>query len=149
MDTLVTGGNTGFPELANTGVPFVFTDNGSGLLSAPRNNVRYFYSVTAFDVNSFVSGPASLESQRAAKPIVPVKPASNAEVTSTITPGFFGRDVALTDSTLPTIDPATGKFSGPFPPANGADARVPGRPRGQHLLGGRAGRGHADRRRPG
>ena len=107
------------PELANTGVPFVFTDNGSGLLSAPRNNVRYFYSVTAFDVNSFVSGPASLESQRAAKPIIPVKPASNAEVTSTITPGFFGRDVSLTDSTLPTIDPATGKFSGPFPPANG------------------------------
>ncbi len=119
VDTLVTGGNTGFPELANTGVPFIFTDNGSGLLSAPRNNVRYFYSVTAFDVNSFVSGPASLESQRAAKPIVPVKPASNAEVSSTITPGFFGRDVSLTDSTLPTIDPATGKFSGPFPPANG------------------------------
>ena len=114
----MTGGNTGFPELANTGVPFIFTDNGSGLLSAPRNNVRYFYSVTAFDVNSFVSGPASLESQRAAKAIVPVKPASNAEVSSTITPGFFGRDVALTDSTLPTIDPATGKFSGPFPAAN-------------------------------
>ena len=119
VDSLITGGNTGLPELANTGVPFVYTDNGSGLLSAPRNNVRYFYSVTAFDVNSFVSGPASLESQRAAKPIIPVKPASNAEVTSTITPGFFGRDVSLTDSTVPTIDPATGKFSGPFPPANG------------------------------
>jgi hypothetical protein len=119
VDTLVTGANSGFPELANTGVPFVYADNGSGLLSAPRNNVRYFYSVTAFDVNSFVSGPASLEAQRAAKPIVPVKPASNAVVSSTVTPGFFGRDVALTDSTLPTIDPATGKFSGPFPPANG------------------------------
>jgi hypothetical protein len=119
VDTLVTGANTGFPELANTGVPFIYTDNGSGLLSAPRNNVRYFYSVTAFDVNSFVSGPASLESQRAALPIVPVKPASNAVVSSTVTPGFFGRDVSLTDSTLPTIDAATGKFSGPFPPANG------------------------------
>ena len=118
VDTLITGNNSGLPELANTGVPFVYTDNGSGLLSAPRNNVRYFYSVTAFDVNSFVSGPASLESQRAAKPIIPVKPASNAVVSSTITQGFFGRDVALTDSTLPTIDPATGKFSGPFPPAN-------------------------------
>jgi hypothetical protein len=119
VDTLVTGGNTGFPELANTGVPFIYTDNGAGLVSAPRNNVRYFYSVTAFDANSFVSGPASLESQRAAKAIVPVKAASNAEVSSTITPGFFGRDAALTDSTLPTIDPATGRFSGPFPPANG------------------------------
>ncbi len=119
VDTLITGNNSGLPELANTGVPFVYTDNGSGLLSAPRNNVRYFYSVTAFDANSFVSGPASLESQRAAKPIIPVKPASNAVVSSTITPGFFGRDVSLTDSTLPTIDPATGKFSGPFPPANG------------------------------
>src|SRR4030095_13152203 len=77
VDTLITGNNSGQPELANTGVPFVYADNGSGLLSAPRNNVRYFYSVTAFDVNSFVSGPASLASQRAAKPIIPVKPASN------------------------------------------------------------------------
>jgi hypothetical protein len=119
VDTLITGGNTHLPELANTGVPFVYVDNGSGLLSAPRNNVRYFYAVTAFDVNSFVSGPASLESQRSAKPIIPVRPASNAEVASTVTQGFFGRGTALTDSTLPTIDPATGKFSGPFPPANG------------------------------
>jgi hypothetical protein len=27
---------------------------------------------------------------------------------------------ALTNTTVPTLDPATGKFSGPFPPANGA-----------------------------
>jgi hypothetical protein len=121
VDTLITGGNSHLPELANTGVPFVYVDNGAGLLSAPRNNVRYFYAVTAFDVNSFVSGPASLESQRAAKAIIPVRPASNAEVASTVTQGFFGRGTALTDSTLPTIDPATGKFSGPFPPANGQE----------------------------
>ncbi len=89
-DTLVTGGNTGFPALANTGVPFAFTDDGSGLVQAPRNNVRYFYAVTAFDVNSFQSGPSSLESQRLAERS-PVQPASNAEASSTITPGFFGR----------------------------------------------------------
>ena len=44
--------------LANTGVPFVFVDRGV------RNSLRYFYSVTAFDVNSLVSGPSSLESAR-------------------------------------------------------------------------------------
>ena len=43
-----------------------------GCSSAPRNNVRYFYAVTAFDVNSFVSGPSSLESQRTARAVVPV-----------------------------------------------------------------------------
>ena len=35
VDTLVTGGNTGFPQLANTGVPFAFTDDGSGLIERP------------------------------------------------------------------------------------------------------------------
>ena len=67
VDTLVTGGDTGFPALATPACRSRFTDDGSGLLSAPRNNVRYFYSVTAFDVNSFASGPSSLESQRSAR----------------------------------------------------------------------------------
>jgi hypothetical protein len=31
----------------------------------------------------------------------------------------------LTDSAVPTIDPATGRFSKPFPPANGWEALVP------------------------
>ncbi|HKU62590.1 MAG TPA: hypothetical protein VJQ44_15320 [Gemmatimonadales bacterium] len=117
VDTLVTGGNTGFPELANTGVPFAYTDDGTGLLSAPRNNVRYFYAVTAFDVNSFVSGPASLESQRAARAVVPTHQASNvatAQLTSTLT-GDDGEPLDPAGTTF-TIDPETGKFNGPPPP---------------------------------
>jgi hypothetical protein len=123
VDTLITGGATGFPALANTGVPFAFTDDGSGLLSAPRNNVRYFYAVTAFDVNSFVSGPASLESQRAARAVVPVRQASNV-ATATLTSGVFGADGTELNpepATPFTIDPQTGRFSGP-PPASAAAA---------------------------
>jgi hypothetical protein len=118
VDTLVTGGNSGFPALANTGVPFAFTDDGSGLIGAPRNNVRYFYSVTAFDVNSFVSGPSSLESQRIARAVVPVRQATNVQ-TATLTSTFLGDDgteLSPEPTTPFTIDPATGRFSGP-PPA--------------------------------
>ena len=103
-------------------MPFAFTDDGSGLLSAPRNNVRYFYAVTAFDVNSFVSGPASLESQRTARAVIPVRQASNV-TTAELTSGVFGSDgVELTpDPTTFLIDASTGRFSGP-PPATAATA---------------------------
>ena len=119
-DTAVSGGGTHFPPLADTGVPFGFTDDGSGLLSAPRNNVRYFYSVTAFDINSLTSAPGSLESQRVTKPATPVKAASNVEAAS-LSSGVFGDDGTQLNvrATTPfTIDPETGRFSGP-PPASG------------------------------
>ena len=123
VDTLVTGGNTGFPELSNTGVPFGFTDDGSGLLSAPRNNVRYFYAVTAFDVNSFASGPSSLESQRSARAVIPVRGASNVTnatlVSTVMDPAGTGLDPAATSTFA--IDTGTGRFSGP-PPSNVAAA---------------------------
>ena len=45
-DTAVTGGASGLPPLTDTGVPFVYVDTDV------RNNFRYFYVVTAFDVNS-------------------------------------------------------------------------------------------------
>jgi hypothetical protein len=121
VDTLITGGATGFPELANTGVPFAYTDDGSGLLSAPRNNVRYFYTVTAFDVNSFVSGPASLESQRAARAVVPVHQASNVQ-TAQLTSGVFGSDGTQLDGEPGdfAIDPETGRFNHAPPPTAAA-----------------------------
>jgi len=100
-------------ELKNTGVPFIFVDHGV------RNSVRYFYSVTAFDVNSVVSGPSSLESSRATKPVTPVVAPTNVFGSDSISSGQFGRDVELTSTAVPTID-ASGRFSGPFPPANGA-----------------------------
>jgi hypothetical protein len=71
-DTAVTGGGAGFPALRDTGVPFAYVDR------TPRNSLRYFYAVTAFDVNSFNSGPSSLESPRTTKAVVPTVPASNA-----------------------------------------------------------------------
>jgi hypothetical protein len=100
-------------ELKNTGVPFVFVDQGV------RNSVRYFYSVTAFDVNSVVSGPSSLESSRATKPATPVAAPSNVASSDSTTTGIFGRGVQLTATAVPSLDPTTGMFSGPFPPADG------------------------------
>jgi hypothetical protein len=99
------------PQLTNSGIPFVFVDR------AVRNSLRYFYSVTAFDVNSLISGPSSLESARLSKAVTPTSAATNTASSSTITSGLFGRGVELTETDLPTIDPATGVFSGPFPPA--------------------------------
>ncbi|HEV8124780.1 MAG TPA: hypothetical protein VGP80_11080 [Gemmatimonadales bacterium] len=99
--------------LCDTGVPFVFVDNGV------RNNFRYFYSVAAFDVNSVESGPASLESPRILKSVTPVRPASNFQNTAVVTQAVFGRGVARTDSLFPGLDPATGMFSKVMPASSG------------------------------
>ncbi len=113
-DTAVTGNNTVYPQLSDNGVPFVYVDQ------TPRNNFRYFYSVTAFDINSFQSGPSNLESPRNTKPVTPRRPAGNYVSSGTITSANIeGRGVVLDPTQpLPTIDPATGQFSGPFPAAN-------------------------------
>lgn len=103
------------PPLEDTGVPFVYVDQ------SPKNSFRYFYSVTAFDINSFQSGPSSLESPRITKSVTPVAPATNYVNSGTLTSHVVGRGVA-TDTIFkspPSLDGATGKFSGPFQPANG------------------------------
>lgn len=113
-DTAVTGGASGFPGLSDTGVPFVYVDR------TVRNNFRYFYSVTAFDVNSFASGPSSIESARITKAVTPHVAASNSSSEVATTQILVGRGVTLNqDAPLPTFDPATSTFSGPFPPADG------------------------------
>ncbi|MGH7499412.1 MAG: hypothetical protein ACREL3_11250, partial [Gemmatimonadales bacterium] len=101
--------------LANTGVPFIFIDRNV------RNSLRYFYSVTAFDVNSLASGPSSLESGRVTKAVIPVPAPSNETVTSNLVSHIIGRGVAVDTiiKTAPTFDGVTGKFSGPAQPANG------------------------------
>jgi hypothetical protein len=99
--------------LANTGVPFIFTDKTA------RNSVRYFYTVTAFDINSFTSGLTSLESGRIAKPVTPVALPSNVTSSDSTSTGIFGRGVERTPGAVPSLDPTTGIFSGPFPPADG------------------------------
>jgi hypothetical protein len=102
----------GFPELANTGVPFMFIDNGV------VNSLTYFYAVTAFDVNSVNSGPSSLESARIARPVTP-KALSPNVTEAELSFGLFGDDdVQLDPNALVTIDPATGVFSGKMAPTN-------------------------------
>jgi hypothetical protein len=122
-DTAVDGGGSNgacgprsaCPTLSNTGVPFVFVDR------TPRNNFRYFYSVTAFDINSIESGPTSLESPRVTRPVQPIRPAGNYENFGRLATSLVGRgkrvDTLFSD---PTLDAATGRFSGPFPATNGA-----------------------------
>lgn len=116
-DTAVTGGASGkFPPLTDTDVPFTFVDNTA------LNNLRYFYAVTAFDVNSIQSGPSSLESAPNPKAVTPLHAASNYDNTGSLTVHVVGRGVAM-DSVFhvaPTLDPATGIFSGPARPATGA-----------------------------
>src|SRR5262249_22983105 len=70
-DTALTGGGSGYPALSDNGVTFAFVDQGV------RNSFTYFYSVTAFDVNSFTSGPSSLESPRITKSATPRGAGSN------------------------------------------------------------------------
>jgi hypothetical protein len=110
----LTAGTPALCALKDNGVPFVFVDQTA------KNNLRYFYSVTAFDVNSFQSGPSSIESARITKSTTPAAPASNLTSTATLTQSVTGRGVALDTSTVPTIDPTTGRFSGKFPAANAA-----------------------------
>ncbi len=105
----------GFPALADTDVPFVYVDHDV------RNDLRYFYSVTTFDVNSLRSGPSSLESAKAVKSVTVMAPPSN--VTSSgnvVIAGPFGRGAAaLTDAVAPTLDSTTGRFSKRPLPSNG------------------------------
>ncbi len=119
-DTAVIGGNSGFPPLSNTGVPFVYIDNDV------RNGLIYYYAVTAFDVNSISSGPTSLESPRTTQRVTPGTTAGNYENTATITTGVIGRNGLRTDRVVPTIDPATGKFSKRFPIATGLSVGLAG-----------------------
>ncbi len=119
-DTLITGGNSGKPALKDTGVPFVFTDKaGNCNLCGVSDNVTYFYAVTAFDVNSLLSGPGSLESAPITKSVQVGAPASNYANSGTVTTEVDGRNGALTDKTAPTIDPVTGEFSKKALPADG------------------------------
>ncbi|HEX4560691.1 MAG TPA: hypothetical protein VH113_02570 [Gemmatimonadales bacterium] len=112
-DTAVSGGGSGFPGLTDTGVNFAYIDR------SVRNLFQYYYSVTAFDVNSIVSGPTSLESPKTSKTATPR--AQSANVSSTVTvQGVYGSDGTLLNpgASYPAINPANGTFAGNVPPAN-------------------------------
>jgi hypothetical protein len=112
-DTAVSGGGSGFPALSDNGVNFAYVDR------SVRNVFQYFYSVTAFDVNSVHSGPTSLESAKATKAVTPRAASGNTTQTA-IVQGVYGADgTQLNPSApFPSIDPNTGTFSGNIPPAN-------------------------------
>ena len=110
-------GNGVVTALANTGVPFAFTDNTA------RNSVRYFYAVTAFDINSVTSGPSSLESGRNSKAVTPVAAPSNLAIPQ-LSFGVFGDDATdLSQEAVQfAINEETGRFNGPPPPTTAVGA---------------------------
>ena len=112
-DTAVTGNGSGYPELADGGVGFGYVDR------SVRNSFTYHYAVTAFDVNSFISGPSSLESPRVTKAVTPRKLGSNVTA-AVLVQGLYGANGALLNpnASWPTIDAANGTFTGSVPPAN-------------------------------
>ncbi len=113
-DTAIVGGGIGFPALTNSGVPFAFDDLGV------RNSFTYVYAVTAFDVNSLQSGPSSLESPRITQAVTPRSPSGQEAGGGLGALELLGADGSVLSGALPTINAATGIFSGPMPPADGA-----------------------------
>ncbi len=127
VDTALTGGNTQIPALAGTGVPFIFVDRtGNCNNCGVRNHTRYFYMVSAFDINSIRAGPSSLESNLSgSRAITPFPAPTNLAINGALQPlQVVGRNGALTDNVVPTIDATTGRFSKPFPPADGGVAAL-------------------------
>lgn len=113
-DTAVVGGNSGLPALTDNGVPFVYLDRNV------RNGFRYYYAVTAFDINSVASGPSSLESPLVTKQTTP-RALSGQETAGSIGDiEVVGADNTVLDPTaaLPTVSATTGIFSGPQPPTD-------------------------------
>lgn len=104
----------------NGGVPFVYVDN------TVANNHTYFYTVTAFDLNSIRSGPSSQESARITKVVVPAPPPVGTVSNQSVTFSTIGRSGPLAAAPDPTLDATTGEFSGPAAPANGASAAFVG-----------------------
>ncbi len=103
--------DAGFPALRDTGVPFAYVDRGV------VNSVQYFYAVTAFDVNSLASGPASLESTLRAQAATPRGTAAGVSEAD-VTVGLFGpRGTELNPDAAPSFAPGAGTFGGPAAPS--------------------------------
>jgi len=121
-DTASTGGGTSGScrpsaclPLEDKGVPFAYTDR------AVKNSFTYFYAVTAFDVNSVASvGPGStaLESPRTVKTVVPRKNSGQQTAGALLPQTLIGGDGSTLSGTAPTINAATGRFSGPAQPTD-------------------------------
>jgi hypothetical protein len=113
-DTAVTGGNSGKPELKDTGVPFSYIDKGV------INSLTYFYAVTAFDVNSFASGPSSLESPPVTKSVTPRALSTSTTKTSYEVVQVDKDGNVVPRAEFPTMNADDGTFNGNMPPVNAA-----------------------------
>ncbi|MBI1967064.1 MAG: hypothetical protein HYS40_03655 [Gemmatimonadetes bacterium] len=120
-DTAIIGGGSGFPEPTSGGTPFGYIDRGV------RNSFTYHYAVTAFDVNSVVSGPTSLESPRITKAIVPRRGSGQEAGAALTSPVLLDRagDTLDPSAPLPTVSATNLTFSGPMPPTDGFAASLP------------------------
>src|SRR5690606_24618416 len=120
-DTARVGTDTGLQfSLIDRGGRFPDPSAGTGL----TNGVTYYYTVTAYDLNSaFAPGGSSLESgQRLSAQMqavggaaaTPRAPASNM-TRATFTARMLGSDGSEVDmdAPMPAIDPETGRFAGP------------------------------------
>ncbi len=129
-DTAVTGSSTATTcaikktckPLTDTGIPFAFVDHGV------KNGFTYYYTVSAFDVNSVKStgvGAASLEGKLPAQTVVPRKNSAQVDQ-GQLTLALVGGDGSVLNpqAALPSLD-ATGIFSGPMPPTNGIGLGFP------------------------
>jgi len=96
--------------LRDTGVSYTYVD------SDVYNNFTYFYSVTAFDLNSMASGPHTLRSTMVDQSVVPRADAPEVAYASleVFLAGEDGEPLDP-DAPLPRIDELAGTFSGPMP----------------------------------
>lgn len=113
---------------ADTGLQFAIVDRGGSIPDPSNgpgltNGVRYYYAVTAFDINSPQSGPSSLESARSLSAVASGVPRPNAAGTVAAqisAPQLFGSAATPLDTANTVkIDPVKGTFSGPQAPTNG------------------------------
>lgn len=117
--------SAGHLELRDNGVPFAWEDTDL------RLGFRYYYQVRAFDVNSYRSGPSSLESASEVESVI-VQPQFETLAVPSLEIRIEGADGVALDlsAPLPEIDSLSGTFSGPMPPTNALEwSFVPDLPR--------------------
>jgi hypothetical protein len=116
IDTVIVSDRENGPTaiLSDTGVPFIYTDR------SVVNNFTYFYSVSAFDVNSMTSGPHTLRSVQVSKTVTPRATNTGLGVVFEASSGITGDDGEPLDVSQDAVqpDPDTGIFPGPQPPSN-------------------------------
>ncbi len=118
-------GDTGLSfAIIDRGGSFPDPSNGPGL----TNGIRYYYTVTAFDINSPQSGPSTLESARVLSQNASGVPRANApNLTASAASDaqlMGGTTVLDPTAAVPAIDAETGVFAGPQPPTNGITMEI-------------------------